>query len=335
MSRVLFVCKKNETYGFSHALKKSAGLYNSTRFVVEALDGNGAEAKLVEVVDNNCIDAEVAAFKPDACIIEALWVVPEKFKELKRLHPTVVWYVHLHSHIPFLALEGIALDWIVACNKLGVRLIVNSLDARLALHGVVDAVYLPNCYSLTPTVLRAPKAKHVLDIGCFGAIRPLKNQLLQALAAVEYARLINCSLRFHVNSSRLETNGDPVLKNLIAFFAATPDAELIQVPWMDHEDFLAYLSNIDIGMQVSLTETFNIVTADLVTSGIPVVVSDQVYWASRFSVVRADSLKSMVEGLRVAHRSLLLPYWNRFLLKRAARKARAEWALFAKLRCAP
>src|SRR5712671_1819959 len=117
--KVLFVCKKNEGSGGYSVMGKRSGLFNSTRFVAEALVEHGVDAKVVEVVDNNCIDREAFAFKPDIVIIEALWVVPSKFAVLRRLHPGVKWFVHLHSNAPFLALEGVAIEWITEYSRLG------------------------------------------------------------------------------------------------------------------------------------------------------------------------------------------------------------------------
>src|SRR6516165_3286534 len=71
----------------------SSGLYNSVRFVVDMLNDNDIEAKMVDVIDNNCIDREVTKFKPTHVIIEAFWVVPEKFDILRPLHPKVKWIV--------------------------------------------------------------------------------------------------------------------------------------------------------------------------------------------------------------------------------------------------
>ena len=55
-----------------------------------------------------------------------------------------------------------------------------------------------------------------IDIGCFGAIRPMKNTFHQALACIEFAELKNKTLRFHVNTSRVEQSGENVVKNLRA-----------------------------------------------------------------------------------------------------------------------
>jgi hypothetical protein len=47
---------------------------------------------------------------------------------------------------------------------------------------------------------------------------------------------------------------------------------------MPHGQFKDLLRKMDICMQVSLSETFNIVTADAVVVGTPIVVSSEVAW---------------------------------------------------------
>src|SRR5215475_1365432 len=119
--RVLFLLKERHDYHYGHHHHHghhhgkpafSSGLYNSAKFAYELLLANGFETKLVEVVDANSIDREVHSYRPDVVIIEALWVTPDKLAENARLHPSVKWIVRLHSEIPFLALEGIAVEWI-------------------------------------------------------------------------------------------------------------------------------------------------------------------------------------------------------------------------------
>src|ERR1700688_2506570 len=97
--KVLFVLKKSG-YGCNYNYGTS-GLLNSATFIVDMLNDSGVEAKLVIVNDNNDIDREVSNFQPDTVVIEALWVVPEKFDALKKLHPNVNWIVRIHSDLPF------------------------------------------------------------------------------------------------------------------------------------------------------------------------------------------------------------------------------------------
>lgn len=335
--RILFICKKNETYGFQSYTRRSSGLYNSTRFIVESLASRGIHAKIVEVNDNNDIDREVTLFKPNRVIIEALWVVPEKFDVLKPLHPEVDWFVHMHSGMPFLALEGIAMGWLHEYAKNGIGIIANSPESYEAFKCVFNndrLVLLPNVYLSTFSEVKPFRSKNrtTIDIGCFGAVRPMKNHLLQAMAAIRFADENGLRLHFHINGSRLETNGDPVLKNLIHLFAGTEGVHsLIRHHWMEPEEFLEALHrSIDIGMQVSLTETFNVVSADYVTAGLPIVVSKEVKWASRFSKAEDDSVDSIVSALYRVAGSKMGIRRNQHLLRKYSKRAQEMWFEFTR-----
>lgn len=333
--RILFICKRNEIYGSALTYtRRSSGLFNSTRFIVEALAPLGIHAHIIEVQDNNDIDRAVTKHKPNMVVIEALWVVPEKYPVLMKLHPNVKWFVHLHSDMPFLALEGIAMDWIIRASKLGVGHIANSEESFNALKPIVAPEmlhYLPNVYLSEP--MRAPLANkhHAVNVACFGAVRPLKNHLLQALAAIEFSRQINKPLRFHINTGRVETGGAPVLKNLQQLFKDTKGTALIEHTWFEPPELLKHLNEeIDIGLQVSLTETFNVVTADYVTAGLPVVVSKEVKWCSRWSKAIDNSLEDIVAKMHRAYKNRLLVKLNQLLLKRHSDSAIAGWYQFVK-----
>lgn len=335
--RILFICKKNETYGFTSYTRRSSGLYNSTKFIVKGLRKRGIEASITEVIDNNCIDRAVTEFRPDIVIIEALWVVPEKFPELQKLHPKVKWFCHLHSDIPFLALEGIAMGWLKAYANAGVGLIANSAKSYDALRRLVkddQIVFLPNVY------IPRNADKHMLQysegtcihVGCFGAVRPMKNQLVQAIAAIQFARESGRFLYFHINATRSETNGDPVLKNIRQLFESLSpcSAHLVEHPWYEPEDFLEVLRLIDVGLQVSMTETFNVVTADYVTVGVPVVASKEVTWVSRLCKSKDDSVSEIVKTMHRVWRSQLLTWWNKLLLWRNSIIAQRMWLEFVR-----
>jgi hypothetical protein len=172
--------------------------------------------------------------------------------------------------------------------------------------------------------------KPLLDIGCFGAIRPLKSHLLQAMAAIRFANELQLPMQFHINSSRVETNGEPVLKNLRALFDVTPNCALVDHHWMEPEEFLQVCHRLDIGMQVSLSETFNVVSADYVTSGIPIVVSKEVSWASRFSKAIDDDILDIVKVMKRVYKNRALVEWNQWLLSKNCTKAEQMWVAFVK-----
>ena len=308
MKKALFICKRR-SYGVS------SGLANSARFVADMLNRNGITSKVVDVIDSNCIDAEVHKFKPTHVIIEAIWVVPSKFVELSMLHPNVIWVVRIHSETPFLAMEGIAIEWIKKYDdlkRIGIPVVVSpnskSLSSDLMSSLGMITVTLPNYYNPLRLYEKPPEAafqntRGVINVGCFGAIRPLKNTLIQAMAAMSLAEDQKKKLRFHVNGTRLEQKGEEPLKNVRALFKGTKH-ELVEHVWMDHYEFLSVVKSMDIGMQVSFSESFCIVAADFVGLKIPLVGSPSIEWLSSYCQADPNSLDDIKEKMAWALR------WN-------------------------
>lgn len=316
--KVLFVLKYREVsddllgvYSYSGM---SSGLMNSARMVKEMLNLNGHESKLVQVVDNNCIDREVTLFKPDVVIIEAFWVVPEKFQLLNKLHPSVKWIIRNHSNIPFLAQEGMIMNWATKCVRVpNVFLATNTKqslnDLKVAVAekynstppiAAAKVIYFPNYYVQEVERCWRYKSDSTLDVGCFGAIRPLKNHLVQAIAAIDYAQQAGKKLKFHVNSGRQESGGMPVLHNLRGLFDGNRHSQLVEHTWKPHAEFVKVIASMDVSTQVSFTETFNIVTADAVTMGVPVVVSPDVFWIHNRYHADPTSSTDVVEKIDLA-----------------------------------
>lgn len=325
-NRILFILKRRDDYHHtkhSSHIGLSTGLYNSASFVVDMLNANGISAKMVVVIDNNDIDREVIKYNPTHVIIESLWVVPTKFSILTRLHPRVKWIIRLHSEIPFLANESVAMDWIpdyytyrnvsVACNSPRIKeeldYYLDSIYENVKYNIVLfrdllkpfrkEVIYLPNIYP-TNFVPKIEKRKNnFLDIGCFGAIRPLKNHLNQALAAIRYADSLKKKLNFHVNSGRVEMRGEPVTRNLASLFShvSKKGHKLVNHEWTHREDFLKLCGTMDLGMQVSFSETFNIVAADFISQSVPIVVSDEIPWSSNFFTADPQDTGSIYRAL--------------------------------------
>lgn len=313
--KVLFILKLRQHSGGEYTVLKHSGLFNSATFVSDMLVQNGYESHLVQVVDNNSINREVTLYKPDIVIIEALWVVPPKFDVLAALHPNVKWIIRLHSELPFLANEGIAIEWINAyVRHPNVWVSANSEHAQRDLYNylatigsgelVNKLVYLPNYYP-TKNTTHKPKTHWLpgdeINIGCFGAIRPLKNHLIQAAAAVQFAEERGLKCRFHINGTRVEGRGDVVLKNVQAFFAGLGGKhELVQHDWMDREDFLKVIRTMDLGLQVSLSETFNIISADFADEKVTMITSSEVDWMPWIFTAKPTDSASIVAALNRA-----------------------------------
>ena len=321
MSRVLFILKRREDYNaIAHsALGMSTGLYNSAKFMNDMLLDNGVESKLEVVADYNKIDRECYLYKPTHVIIEAVWVVPQKFAVLQRLHPNVKWVIRVHSEMPFIAGEGQALEWLGDYS--GFKNIILAINAPRMLkemrifmktrNGWTDeetnkrVIYLPNYYPQEYKHKKLDKKKDTIDISCFGAIRPLKNHLVQAVAAVEFANQIGKKLRFHVNAGRIEMQGGPVIKNLKSFFQHIQDSghEMINHQWRPREEFLELCAEMDIGLQVSFSETFNIVGADLISQGVPLIGTvEEIPWAVHAFCADPTNNTDIVNKLHMAYK---------------------------------
>jgi len=294
--KVLFLLKRREDYhAITHShIGLSTGLYNSANFMNEMLQAHGIESNLEIAIDNNCIDRLVQKHRPTHVIIEALWVVPQKFAILQKLHPTVKWIIRLHSEMPFMAGEGMAIDWIgdyscsnnviIACNAPRMMREVKTYLQSKHPGRIMDyrVIYLPNYYPTDFKSKKFDKEKDHIDIACFGAIRPLKNHLVQAFAALDFANKLGKKLHFHVNAGRIEMNGSPVINNLKGLFQQLSDSghQMINHQWRPREEFLELCATMDIGLQVSFSETFNIVGADLISQGVPLVgTSEEIPWA--------------------------------------------------------
>lgn len=297
-SRSLFILKIREDYSqdpsYSSSYQIATGMYNSAQFVVDELEAAGREAKVVLVVDGNDIDREVTAYEPTHVFVEGLWVTPGKFQELLAIqrHQNVKWHVRIHSEIPFLATEGIAFDWIPQYLTQGVRVSPNApraheqlkwLAKKMTDQATADQLvpYLPNCYpvdfSFWPLQNLDTKNKDTLDIAIFGAYRPMKNHLQQAFVALKYAEAQGKSLRLHVNE-RYDAGGGGPANNVEKLIAAA-GATLVAHGWEDRATFLASISGVDLLMQLSMSETFNIVAADATLVGKPIIVSKEISWA--------------------------------------------------------
>lgn len=334
LPRILFILKRRMHYG-GYPSGFSSGLYNSAKFAADLLAKNHYAVKLVEVTDNNGIDREVHRFHADIVIIEALWVVPEKFSVLTKLHPKVKWIVRIHSEGQFLAQEGIAVDWITQYPSFpNVFVALNSregfqeVQTFLLAKGVeTTLLYLPTYYPASPR----PKYKKEfdwsqdhIDIAAMGAIRPLKNHFIQAVAALQFAQTNNLKLRFHINITRIEDGGNAAYRSVAQLFSGTP-YELIEHDWLSHEDFIEFLRLIDLSLQVSFNETFNIVMADSVASGVPVVASSAIRWLSKHSKAETNSLESIVRHMEKALDDSKLIKENLKLLLADAKHSKEAW----------
>jgi hypothetical protein len=104
---------------------------------------------------------------------------------------------------------------------------------------------------------------------------------------------------------------------------------LHESPWQSWAEFRRTIGSMDLNLQPSFTETFNIVTADSVAEGVPAVVSHAVDWApdswkadpddiadiTRIGSALLSSTTGAEEGLRALERYLeaSIAIWKAYL----------------------
>lgn len=349
MSKSVFLLKRREDYAsdpsYGNSYQIATGMWNSATFVSDMLQSNGRQSTVEMLIDANSIDAVVTDLDPDFVFIEGLWVTPAKFAELLAIprHQSRKWVVRIHSEIPFLATEGVAMEWIAQFLDLGIIVAPNAprVHQQIAWYcmknGFTDAQtdllvpYLPNSYPTDFDALSGldTSAKTTLDVACFGAFRPLKNHLQQAFIAGRFAEELGLSLRFHVNS-RADQGGVPTIKNTRATIEEI-GGELIEHGWEDRTTFLQSLRDADVLLQVSMSETFNIVAADATYVGRPILVSNEITWAHPL-FADPQNVDASLKVLRMIWANK--PYFiqnNRRGLKRFVASADQQWLRYVPL----
>ncbi len=331
--KILFLLKKRSNYG------PSFGLSCSCNFVKNALEKLGIESKIVEIIDGNGADKEIYEYKPTHIIFEAIFMTSGKINELINLYNKrgrdIQWFVRIHSDAAFISREGIAVSWLkeywelskkhcnfnISCNS---KRIKEELELTLG----IKSLYLPNIYC-PPTYDSCStyeKYDNYLDIACMGATRELKAIFPQALAAMIYANKTGRILRFHINCNRIEEKNDAILKNIKNLFKDSGH-KLITWDWLSHENFNDLVSIMDLGMQVSFSETFSIISGDFIWNNIPLVGSKEIKFILPCFKADPTNYKSMVRCLFLAEVSSWFGFtWiNKLLLRWSNFKAENAW----------
>jgi len=285
MEKILFILKERPYYT-NNTHVKSYGLINSSKHLAMYLEDLGYHVDVVTVVDANGIDAVLFQYKPDMAIIEALWVPSEKLKELMEMprYKKIEFVIRVHSDIGFLSAETLSLQYIndyIALKKKNLTIAPNHKDFSVYLGNALEYEmnYLPNIIHETQYERwHDHHESHIMNVGCFGALRLLKNQPFQALCAIKAADDLEKILHFHITADvHKDVTLNPVVKNLEELFKNNPH-KLIKHDWKENDDFNELVEQMDMGLQLSYTESFNIVTADFINCNIPIIVGDAIWW---------------------------------------------------------
>lgn len=262
-------------------------------------------------------------------------------KEMDRIlnsPPKIRTVVRLHCELPSMAVWGSAdgmtanlLEKIKNTPELGVA--SNSATTAKDVQILIEksAYYLPSSYQLEEARTGWAPNPEYDDVACLGSLRQLKNQAIQAVASMLFAKERGKKLRLHLNDYITDSSqdGGPVRATLAAMFARRLGAEIVWHQWMTRRDLMALLRTMTIGLQVSLTEASNVISLDMASAGIPLVVSPEVKWAAEESVAYPTRVDDVVAKMLYAvehpeligknranieaHNASCFSHWKKFL----------------------
>ncbi|MGH9581308.1 MAG: hypothetical protein ACRD4O_00030, partial [Bryobacteraceae bacterium] len=274
----------------------------------------GIQTEVWPVLSAADLRARLDARRVDHVMISAPWIPAHELQALANALPETQFAVNCHSNVGFLQ-----------ADRNGTKLLREVIEIELGTFNVHAAgnsrrfcewlraawgapcAYLPNLYCLDArrVQLHRPFCGGTLRIGVFGATRPLKNLMSAAGAALQIAREMRAPLELWLSAGRAEGGGETVLASIKELLQGLPNVSLVLNGWQSWPKFRQTVAHMNLLLQPSYTESFNMVTADGVAEGVPSVVSPAIDWAPADWKADADNV---CEIARTGRRLLLDPY---------------------------
>lgn len=279
------------------------GLGVSAINTAKVLHDKGYFVEVWPILDGNHLRQQLNLHKNDAekithVVVSAPFIDSNAWMQLTRMFPRIKFAMNCHSNVAFLQ-----------ADRNGVKLIRDCMDLQTASTNfdvagnsqkfvvwVRDAynqliAHLPNLYHLENVVTTKPLWNGgTLRIGCFGATRPLKNIMSAVGAAIEIAFQERTKTEIWLSGGRMEGGGNTILEAAKALVAGIPEITLVSNNWESWPAFRRTVGFMHLLLQPSFTESFNMVTADGISQGVPSVVSDAIDWAPKYWWAESDDV---------------------------------------------
>jgi len=257
---------------------------NTAKVLIE----NGIRTAVWPITNAEDLRSRLQAQPAEQVVISAPWIPSLALQALANDFGETQFTVACHSNVGFLQADRNGVKLVrelmeLEAGSANIHLAGNSRRfcdwIRFAFGA--PCAYLPNLYYLHDEPVPQPRPYHVgtLKIGVFGATRPLKNMMSAAGAALEMARSLRAPLELWVSGGRTEGGGEVVLGAVKEMLAGLPGVSLILNGWQTWPQFRKTVASMNLLMQPSYTESFNMVTADGVAEGVASVVSSAIDWA--------------------------------------------------------
>lgn len=238
-------------------------------------------------------------------VVSAPWIDTNGLRSLCKLFPEIEWAMNCHSNVGFLQ-----------ADRNGIKLIQEAIDLEEELKNfsvagnskkycrwihegyLAPCEWLPNLYYLDRHVdtHRPSWAGGILRIGAFGATRVLKNFPTAVAAALIIKQQLKADVEIWLNSARDGKGSDgTVFTAGRQMIEPIPGITFKFLPWAAWPAYQRVIGNMNLLLQPSYTESFNMVTADGISQGVPSVVSDAIDWAPRNWQCEVDNTFEIAE----------------------------------------
>lgn len=268
-------------------------------------------------------------------IISAPWLTRYDMEQMIEFFPHVHFVIECHSNVGFLQADPNGVELIrsviaLSARHANIKLGGNSrqfTEWASSVYGV-DVVLIPNLYPISKPRKWRWDGSLPVKIGVFGAVRPQKNFMTAAAAAMLIQNRMQIPVELHMSTGG-EGDGGSVSRAIDQMVKGVPNFTLIRHMWQPWEDFIKMIEEMDLLIQPSYTESFNMVTADGIITGVPSVVSEAIRWApeswkadsddvldvAQVGISLLNSRLSVWRGWLALHQSnkYALKYWLKYL----------------------
>lgn len=262
------------------------------------------------------------------------WIQPVDFSSLAFDYPDTTFVQLNHSGAAYLSIDKYGIRNIRDVAALSqtvhnIRVAANNerVARFVATSFGVDCLYLPNLYDTESYVPFVPKKiGSTIRIGSFGASRPWKNQLCAAEASVMIGKALGCDVELYVNSKRPD-GGERMIESRQELFHQLPGCKIVDVPWASWPHFRDITASMNLLVQPSFDETFNVCTADGIAEGVPSVTTSALEWTPESWWARAEDPHSIMRvGVGLLHSSGHAVEEGRTNLKKYVSTALHRWS---------
>ena len=265
----------------------STGLANNTKQCADVLVAEGwtsVALALDEMGTSQGVDVWrpwMAEHAPRVVVFAAFTTPPAMIEELASEWPETVWVQRCHSNMAWLFTTrafGSFLEILrVAKRRRNVRLAFVSPDESRRLRGCgLPVLTVPNvlCGDVAAEPLDGPGEGEELRLSAIFAIRGLKHPTGHFMAARLLAEGRRVRLLFQRERSDNKSWGDWLIQ-----LGNALGLSLGVEPYRAHRQFCEWIrSTVHVGLQMSMTESFNYVTLEHLKAGVPMVTSGAIPW---------------------------------------------------------